>query len=202
VDLSAGVAVRFSALCLDPAGRLGDYLLWQTAVRGAVLVDLASAGRLAQTDDSITIDEIPTGFGPADNVLRAITVEHERSLDWWVDHGPVRLRDVAAANVASGRWAVAGPPFRRRYRDLHLDATARDRARGGRRPESDWSPDTAAVAAIARAAGADGDLAGEPPQELLALTGPARWICQAVTDHLADAHSRNQQAAWGGGGIF
>jgi hypothetical protein len=202
VDLTAGVAVRFSALCLDPAGRLGDYLLWQTAVRGAVLVDLALAGRLAQTDDSITIDEKPTAFDPADNLLRAIAVEHERSLDWWVDHGPVRLRDVAAANVVSGRWAVAGPAFRRRYRDLHPEATERDRARGGRRPDSDWSPDTAAVAAIARAGGADGDLAGEPPQELLALTGPVRWICQAVTDHLGETHSRNQQAAWGGGGII
>ena len=204
VDLTAGVAVRFSALCLDPAGRLGDYALWQTAVRGAVLVDLALAGRLTQTDQSITIDETPTGFVPADNLLRAIAVEYERSLDWWIDHGPVRLRDVAAANVASGRWSVTRPLLRRRYEDLHPEATVRDRARGTRYPDSwpsdsTWSAGTAAVTAIACAAGAPGDIPVPPPDELVAGTGPARWLCQAVIEHLAEAHARNQQAAVGGG---
>lgn len=204
MDLTAGVAVRLSALCLDPAGRLGDYALWQTAVRGAVLVDLALAGRLTQTDESITIDETPTGFTPADNLLRAITVEYERSLDWWIDHGPVRLRDVAAANVASGRWAVSGPLFRRRYIDLRPEATQRDHARGTRYPDvsptdGTWSPETAAVGAIACAAGAPGDLPVPPPEELVARTGAARWLCQAVIEHLAEAHARNQQAAVGGG---
>jgi Golgi phosphoprotein 3 (GPP34) len=200
VELTAGVAVRFSALCLDAGGRLGDYSLWQTAVRGAVLVDLALAGRLTQTEDSVTIDERPTGFAPADNLLRAITVEYERSLDWWMDNCPVRLRDVAAANVASGRWAAAGPVFRRRYTDLRREATERDRSRvpWDRGP----SPESAAVAAIACAAGVGGNDPAPPPEELLALTGPLRWICQAVTEHLAETHSRNQQAAWGGGGVI
>lgn len=199
MDLTAGVAVRLSALCLDASGRLGDYALWQTAVRGAVLVDLALAGRLAQTDDSITIDETPTGFAPADFLLRAIAVEHERSLDWWIDHGPVRLRDVAAANVAFGRWAVTGPVLRRRYEDLRPQATERDRAREAWRSDSTWSPETAAVVAIACAAGAPGDSPVSPPEELVARTGSARWLCQAVIEHLAEAHIRNQQAATGGG---
>ena len=202
MDLTAGVAVRLTSLCLDAAGRLGNYPLWQTAVRGAVLVDLALAGRLAQADQSITIDDSPTGFAPADFLLRAIAVEHERSLDWWIDHGPVRLRDVAGANVASGRWAVTGPLFRRRYTDLQPEATARDRAREAWRPEADWTPETAAVVAIARAAGADDGGPTPPPPEVMEASGPVRWICQTVTDHLADTHSRNQMSAWGGGNFI
>jgi hypothetical protein len=202
VDLAAGVAVRLSALCLDASGRLGDYALWQTAVRGAVLVDLALAGRLVQTDESITVDETAIGFAPADALLAAIAVEHQRSLDWWIDHGPVRLRDVAAANVASGRWAVAGPLLRRRHADLRPEATQRDRARAAWRPETEWSPETAAVVAIACAAGADDGEPVTPPEELLQRTGPVRWIVQTVVEHLAEAHSRNQRAAWGGGTVI
>jgi len=111
VDLTAGVAVRLSALCLDAAGRLGDYPLWHTAVRGALLVDLALAGRLAQTDDSIVIDATPTGFGPADALLGAIAVEPERSLDWWMTNGGVRLRDLAAANPPGPHRRVPPPTW-------------------------------------------------------------------------------------------
>ncbi len=202
MDLTSGVAVRLTALCLDPSGRLGDYPLWQTAVRGAVLVDLALVGRLAHTDESITIDDTPTGFAPADALLRAITVEHERSLDWWIGHGCVRLQDVAAANVTSGRWAVARRLFGTRYTDLRPEATERDRARGAGRPEAGWSPETAAVVAIACAAGADDGGPVSPPEETLDRTGPVGWICRTVVEHLAEAHVRNQHAAWGGGNIL
>jgi hypothetical protein len=199
VDLTAGVAVRLSALCLDGAGRLGDYPLWQTAVRGALLVDLALSGRLTQTDDSIVIDATPTGFGPADALLGAIAVEPERSLDWWMTNGGVRLRDLAAANVASGRWSMTDGRLRRRYTDRRPEATERDRARDASQPDDSWSAETAAVMAIACAAGAPAHRPVAPPEELLVRTRSVRWLCQAVTDHLAEAHSRNQQSAWGAG---
>ena len=197
MDLAAGVAVRLTALCLGRDGRLGDYPLWQTAVRGAVLVDLALAGRLALTDDSITIDDTPTGFPPADALLLAIAVEHERSLDWWIDHGGVRLRDVAAANVASGRWTLTRRLVGTRYTDLRPEATERDRARNAWQPDSTRSPATAAVVAIACAAGADGGGPVPPPEQVLEPTGPVRWICRTVVEHLAETHARNQtSAAW------
>jgi hypothetical protein len=154
-----------------------------------------------QTGESITVDDAPTGFAPADALLQAIAVEHERSLDWWIDHGGVRLRDVAAANVASGRWTVTGGLLRRRYTDLAREATERDRARGHWQPGHDWSPETAAVAAIACAAGADG-VPETPADEVLAVTGPVRWICQTVVEHVAEAHRRNQSSAWGAGGAM
>jgi hypothetical protein len=199
VDLTAGVAVRLSALCLDAAGRLGDYPLWETAVRGALLMDLGLVGRLTQTDECIVIDAAPTGFGPADGLLGAIAVEPERPLDWWVTYGGVRLRDMAAANVASGRWSVTRGRLRRRYTDLRPEATARDRAREVSQPDADWSVATAAVVAIACAAGAPGSTPVAPPEELLVLTGSVRWLCQAVTEQLAETHSRYQQSVWGGG---
>ena len=202
MDLTAGVAVRLTALCLGRDGRLGNYPLWQTAVRGAVLVDIALADRLALTDDSITIDDTPTGFPPADALLLAIAVEHERSLDWWIDHGGVRLRDVAAANVASGRWTGRRRLVGTRYTDLRPEATERDRERDAGQPDSAWSPETAAVVAIARAAGVDGGGPEPPPDRVLELTGPARWTCRTVVEHLTDAHNRNQQAAWGGGSVL
>src|SRR5688572_21663078 len=74
MDLSAGIAVRVSALCLDPRGRLVDNLLADTAVRGGLLLDLALAGRLESEEESIVVDGTPTGFAPADRLLAAIAV--------------------------------------------------------------------------------------------------------------------------------
>jgi hypothetical protein len=65
VDLTGGVAVRVSALCLDSRGRLADRLLCGTAVRAGLLLDLALAGRLESEDDSIVVDGTPTGFWSA-----------------------------------------------------------------------------------------------------------------------------------------
>jgi hypothetical protein len=40
MDLSDGLAARLAAVCLDDEGRLRDYDIWDTAARGALLVDL------------------------------------------------------------------------------------------------------------------------------------------------------------------
>src|ERR1700712_5123474 len=129
MELDGGVAVRVAALCLDPNGRLSERLICSTAVRAALLVDLALAGRLESTDDSIVIDETPTGFAPADRLLAAVAVEPERSLDGWLDERRIGLRDVAEANVASGRWEGSHGrlPTSRRYLDRLPEATDHDR---------------------------------------------------------------------------
>jgi hypothetical protein len=201
VDLGEGVAVRLSSLCLDPKGRLRDFALWDVAARGALLVDLARTGRLAQDEESVSVDGTPTGFGPADRLLAAIAVEPEQSLDWWLDHGGVRLADVADENVTSGRWLAHRRLFGRRFTDPSPIA-ADDRGLDPRRlPDGEWSPDTAAVLVLALACGARHRPRPVTEPEL-AATGPLRWICEAVTTHLDLTHRRNLlQAGAADGGV-
>jgi hypothetical protein len=207
VELSGGVAVRVAALALDGDGRLPDLLLTGTAVRAGLLLDLALSGRVESTEDSITIDARPTGFAPADRLLAAIEVEPERSLDGWLQERRLRIREVAAAAVAAGRWRATAGPFGlgRRYADLAVEVTAADRARcadaAGGPPPGPWA---AAVTAVAVAAGLHDKGAGtaeHPPAAVVAATGRAAWLCAAVVDHLllADERYRGQAGALGGG---
>jgi hypothetical protein len=186
VELADGVAARLASLCLDDRGRLAHFRLWDTAARGALLVDLARTGRLTQDDDSVQVDGTSTGFAPADRLLAAMQVEPEQSLDWWMDHGGVGMRDLAEANVTSGRWLVRRRLLRRRFtRTSPVDGEVN---RGG-------TPDAAAVMVLATACGA----LLRPPEPVLdaelEATGPLRWICAAVTAHLDRAHRRNLRAA-------
>jgi hypothetical protein len=191
VDLSAGVAVRLSEFCLDDDGRLGDFPLWHDAVRAALLVDLAFAGRLVQTDDSIVLDGAPTGFPPADRLLAAIAAEDEHPLDWWMAHGDVGLRDIAAENVAHGRWTMRYRFLGRRYESAPYDwSRDSDLALDPRRPP-EVDPPTAAVLALGLAIGATDPPPERPGEELLRRTGPVRWICEASVEHLTTAHRRN-----------
>jgi hypothetical protein len=209
VDLTGGVAARISSLCLGDNGRLSEMLLCGTAVRGGLLLDLGLAGRVESAEDSVVIDPTPTGFEPADRLLAAIAVEPERSLDDWLDEKRIGLRDIAAANVASGRWERRAGPLGlgRRYADLRPEDTNHDRAR---RPEDDVSPPApadACVAAVAAAAGLQSPevwFPGRRPDELLAATGPVAWLAEAVVDHIlvTGARYRSQAGALGAAGPF
>ena len=108
-----------------------------------------------------------------------------------MDRGGVRLSDVVAANLASGRWTVRRGFFARQYTDHLADVTA-DQDRDPRAPEPHWSPETAAVMAIALASGAVEPPPDPPDAELLALTGDLRWIVEAVTTHLDVAHREHR----------
>jgi hypothetical protein len=192
VDLSTGVAVRLAAVCLTDDGRLREFDIWDTAARGALLVDLARAGRLVHETDSIAIDVAPTGFPPADRLLAAIEVEPERPLAFWLDMGGVRMEDVADAAVEAGRWTVRRALLGRRYQDLH-PADVHDPADGW--GPDDVLPEAAAVAVLATACGAWGRRPEEPAEEDLTDTGPLRWICETVAGHLQEAQRRNLRAA-------
>ena len=184
VDMTDGVAARLAAVCVDRRGRLRRFDIWDAAARGAVLVDLVLAGRLVDEPDRVTVDPLPTGFPPADRFLAATEVEAGAAMTWWVDHAPVRMRDVAVACVAAGRWTARRTLLGTRYA---VPAQAR--------PGSPDDPVAAAVEVLATACGAR----GRPPQPVdeqdLATTGPLRWICGTVTDHLTQAHRRNLGAA-------
>ena len=180
-DLAHGVAVRLSTFCLTDSGRLRSFDLWDVAVRGALLVDLALAGRVTHEEDSVVVDPTPTGFSPADALLQPIVVEPERELDWWLDHGAVRLDDLVRDHVRSGRWQRRWTPLGRRYRPVgeprEADGSERD-------------PAAAAVAAIGDSSGITDNRPGEPAEGLVEHTGEVRWICEAVVEHLQAAHRR------------
>ena len=193
MDLSTGVAVRLAAICLTDDGRLRQFDIWDTAARGALLVDLTRAGRLVDEPDSIAIDVTPTGFAPADRLLAAMQVEPERPLVWWLDHGGVRMEDVADAAVEAGRWALRRTLLGRRYDDLR-PVDVPDPAEEGR-PVEGVPPELSAVSALATACGAWGRRPEEVAEEDLAGCGPLRWICETVTGHLQETQRRNLRAA-------
>ena len=187
--------MRVSALCLDRDGRLTDRLLFSDAVRAGLLVDLALAGRLQSTAQSIEVDEAPTGFPPADRLLAALAVESGRSLDEWLDERRIGLRDVAAANVASGSWVGRTGPFglRPRYTDRNRDRADRDAARSMADWPEDATPEDACVTVLAAASGLldrESGLPEGPSPAVLAATAPADWLCAAAAEHLQRAHSR------------
>jgi hypothetical protein len=200
------VAERVSALCLETGGRLPDRLLASDAVRAGLLLDLALAGRMTSTEDSIVVDSTPTGYAPADRLLAAIDAEPERSLDGWLEERRIGLRDVVAANVASGRWerrpGLLG--LRPRYVDRYPEQAARDLARSGSDWPADASPQDACVTVVAGASGLldpEFDLPVEPSVAVLAASGPAGWLCPTVVEHLRQARARyrDQAGALGGG---
>lgn len=193
--LSTGVAVRLSGLCLDSRGRVSARFLHSDAVRGGLFVDLALAGRIESEDDSIVLDERPTGFDPADRLLAAVAAEPERSLDDWLGEHRLGLRDVAAANVASGRWRALGglPLGRRRFADTAPAVTATDLARRSTSPVEGCTPQDAAVTALAMAAGLldrEHGWSTPPPEPFLDATAPADWLCRVVVEHLRAASVR------------
>jgi hypothetical protein len=181
------VAVRVAALCLDANGRLSDRLVCGPAIRGGLLLDLALAGRVEQTEDSVVIDPEPIGFEPADRLLAAIEVEPERSLDGWLDERRLGPREVAEAAVAAGRWTerrgVLG--LTRRYVDGRPDRTSADRRRDPIWDPAGWTPADACVCAIGAAARlSDPGSDPMPSPAVLAATGTAAWLCTAVVEHL------------------
>ncbi|WP_170861085.1 GPP34 family phosphoprotein [Trujillonella endophytica] len=199
--LADGVAVRVSALCLDSQGRLSDLLIASAAVRAGLLLDLALAGRVTQTDDAVEIDAEPTGFPPADRLLAAVVAEPGRPLDGWLDERRLGLADLAAANEASGRWVRRRQLLRRdRYVDRAADQTRRDLARSPEVGGVGLTAQDAAVTAVAAAAGLLDRRRGEPDEPspgLLAATGDVRWLADHVTGHVTAACWRYRAQSMG-----
>ena len=199
-------AVRIAALCLDGKGRLSNRLVCSTAVRAGLLVDLALAGRLEETADSIALDDSPTGVVPLDQLLQAVSQAPGTTLDAWLEFPRPTLRDLAEEAVRAGHWELRRGLFPgARFVDLAAGRTAADRARDPEAAAADWAPADAAVTAIAHVTGVRetstgagwyGDQAADPLEEaVLAAAGPLRWLCTAVTEHLVWARSRDAAAA-------
>jgi hypothetical protein len=207
------VAARLAALCLDPRGRLTAQLLAADAVRCGLLVDLARAGRVRLAHDSVTVDAVPTGFPPADDLLLAMQFEPERTLDAWFGDHRLGLSRVVDALVGAGRWEAHRRHLgRRRYSVRDQGRVDRDKNLDLSLPASAWTPEDAAVAAL----GSTAHLVGRfrrlgyvvpPPeitQELLHAAGPQEWILTAGVDHLRTTRARYlyRDSALSSGGSF
>jgi hypothetical protein len=209
VTSSLHVAARVAGLCLDPSGHLPANHYLDMGVRGGLLVDLARAQRLTQTDESIELDPSPVGWPPADQALDELGVLDGRSLDWWLEHSPFGLADAAAALVADGTWAPVQPHglrLKARYAVRETAALEHDRALLTR-PEVAADGDDAAVVAIAAAAGlAKGQAAAAlSPDELLVGMAALTWVGRLVTEFISSARiegtavsGASQTALWSG----
>lgn len=198
-DLTAGVAVRVSALCLDRRGRPSPLLICSAAVRAGLLLDLALAARITQTASAIDVDATPTGFAPADELLEGVLAEPDRPLDGWLDDRRLTLGDVVAANEASGRWRRRRRVLRRdTYVDDAEDVTWADRSHSPELPPAGSDPVEACVTVVLAASGLLDRRHGFPvevPAGLLDAAGDARWLAEHVAGHLTATQRRYRMQA-------
>jgi hypothetical protein len=186
-DWDDSVSLRLAALALD-RGRLTDDLVTALAVRGTLLVDLALRGRVRDTEDAIEFDDPPTGFVPADRLL----AEGAGSLTDLLRRGPVDQRDLAAEHVRRGSWTVRRRLPGTRYDDGRAERTAADERALEEPQRSAWTPEDAALAAVAGTLGLLATPRERAGEELLAHTGPVRWLVDPVVEEVDRAITRGR----------
>lgn len=181
------VALRLACLALD-RGRLTDDLVTALAVRGALLVDLALRERVAETEDAVEFDPRPSGFPPADRLL-AVDIP---SLTDLLRRGAVDQEDLAAEHLRRGSWTATRRWFLLRYVDHRPDRTRADEQALAAPADREWTPADAAVAAIGSALGLLATPRALPDEEVLAATGPVRWLVELVVAEVDRAIARGQ----------
>jgi hypothetical protein len=193
-----GVAARIAALCLDDDGVLRWDVYLGIAVRGGLLVDLALAGRLDQTEDSIELDAAPIGWPPADRALEELDSLDGQSLDWWLWHSALGPEDVADALVEDGVWREVGRqawPRKRAFSERDPGPGLRDieLLEGGSAVES---VEDAAVLSLIDASGIP-DLRDPVPAnaDVLARAGSVGWVCELVIELIG---RRRASSVWSG----
>ena len=174
-------------LALD-RGRLTDDLVTALAVRGTLLVDLALRGRVRETEDAVEFDDPPTGFAPADRLL-GLGAE---SLTALLRRGRVDQRDLAAEHVRRGSWTERRRLLATRYEDTRADRTAADEQALEEPQRAEWTPEDAALAAVAGTLGLLATPQQRAGEELLAHTGPVRWLVDLVVEEVDRALSRGR----------
>ena len=197
-DWDDSVSMRLAALALD-RGRLTDDLVTALALRGTLLVDLALRGRVRETEDAVEFDDPPTGFAPADRLL----AEGAESLTDLLRRGPVDQQDLAAEHVRRGSWTVRRQLLGTRYEDTRADRTAADEQALEQPQRQGWTPEDAALAAVAGTLGLLDSPRARAHEELLARTGPVRWLVDLVVDEVDRAITRGRfmSGAYGAAGF-
>ncbi len=200
--MTDSVCGDFLRLALDAdSGKLRHTGVLAEAMRGALLIDLARAGRLNENGPGAQVDTTPTGFGLADELIRAVEEHPTRNLRIWMQRGVPHLHEFIAELVADGFWTVE-------RRDLTLAAHYRDSSaaryqalfeaiaavvRGEHAPAD---PRQAALAALATVTSLvdPGPSLQHPSPALLEASGDLRWITTQVTDFLLDAQAEDGAA--------
>ena len=197
-DWDDSVSMRLAALALD-RGRLTDDLVTALAVRGTLLVDLALRGRVRDTEEAVEFDDPPTGFAPADRLL----AEGAESLTDLLRRGPVDQQDLAAEHVRRGSWTVRRQLLGTRYEDTRADRTAADEQALEQPQRQGWTPEDAALAAVAGTLGLLDSPRARAHEELLARTGPVRWLVDLVVDEVDRTITRGRfmSGAYGAAGF-
>ncbi|MGY1623573.1 hypothetical protein ACI789_15355 [Geodermatophilus sp. SYSU D00965] len=186
-DWDESVSMRLACLALD-RGRLTDDLVTALAVRGTLLVDLALRGRVRETEDAVEFDDGPTGFPPADRLL----ADGAPSLTELLRRGPVDQEDLAAEHLRRGSWTLRRRWPGTRYTDTRADRTTADERAEEAPPDRGWTPENAALAAVAGTLGLLSTPRALPTEELLQHTGPVRWLVDLVVEEVDRAITRGR----------
>jgi hypothetical protein len=186
-DWDDSASMRLAALALDRS-RLTDDLVTALAVRGTLLVDLALRGRVRETEDAVEFDDPPSGFTPADRLL----AEGADSLTDLLRGGPVDQQDLAAEHLRRGSWTVRRRLLSTRYVDCRADRTVADEQALEEPRRQEWTPEDAALAAVAGTLGLLATPQERAGEELLAHTGPVRWLVDLVVDEVDRAITRGR----------
>ena len=187
-DTMAGDVLRVALD--DHSGRLRYTGVLAQAVRGALLIDLAAAGRLWGSVPEPQLDPSPTGLAVADELTAAVSEHPDRTLERLLRRGTPHLHDMIAELLADGCWTVerhglsAGTaryvdadPARFRALDQRLDAIAV----GDAEPDSDRD---AAMACLAVSTGSTPATAKDRLEELIGRCGSLTWIVRFVIEYL------------------
>jgi hypothetical protein len=184
-------------LCLRPDGTLPRTPLLAAAARAALVADLALAGAVTSTDTALEVDTGPTGFAPADNLLRRVVDRPDKSLGWWLRRGPDCIHDVIDYLLHTQTWSARHATFGHRYRDndpAAVEAAAHqvDAALSGQ----DSSAHTAVLAAIIGAVGSTQERGGRLANPtLLHACGPAEWLIGDIVSYLLQQRALLNAAA-------
>jgi Golgi phosphoprotein 3 (GPP34) len=174
-------------------------------LRAAVLADLIFMQRLVSDTEGVEVRSEPTGFGPADLFLTALTAHPGYGIDRWLRRGPGLRPAVGEWLVADGRWeprSVLSAVLGINYRDVSDKSTALLRSRleaviesapaetmdpsGLDRLESSdvIPPSLATAAALVQLSGAFPRHSRLPAEGLVNLCGEASWLVLAAQQRI------------------
>ena len=176
------VAHRLAVLGADKRGVVrGGLVVRDHATRAALLIDLALLGRLSFGADENDIDTSPSGYPPADALVRYAVEHPAMSIAGVIASAPISVLDVfdkdELVRTRFGRTKCA---------QVDPDAAERERRLVGVAAET-GEADSAESAALAVLAGALEFVSSGSRPELIALCGPARSLvadCAADLDQL------------------
>jgi hypothetical protein len=190
-------AARLLRLCLRPDATLPRTPLLASATRAALLADLALAGALTNADTGLELDTTPTGYVPADNLLRGVLDQPDKSLGWWLRRGPDCVRDVIDDLLRTGTWTARHTTFGHRYRDIDPATVAADANQiRAALAAHHTDPHTAVLAAIIGALGTPQQSGGQPASAaLLDDCGPADWLVGDIVSYLLERRAFLNAAA-------